>query len=169
MTDPRLGDRLLAAIQALPMGSGVVFRHYHLAEGDRHTVFRRVRHICRLRGHLLFLAGPERTAIQWKADGMHGRTAGHVTLHSAPAHTLREIAEAKRNGAILIFLSPIFATRSHPGSRALGVMRFKQFAKLARPARVIALGGMTRVRGMMLDRRIVHGWAAIDAFKRPCP
>ncbi len=165
MTDPRQGDELLAAIRRLPAGSGVVFRHYQLAEKDRRKLFGRVRHVCRLRGHHLFFAGVERTAIKWGADGMHSRAAGATPNHSAPVHTAREIAKAKRNGARLLFLSPIFATRSHPGARALGATRFNQLARLSKPALVIALGGMSRARGMMLDKRMVHGWAAIDAFR----
>jgi thiamine-phosphate pyrophosphorylase len=166
MTDPRLGDRLLAAIRRLPKGSGVILRHYQLAEKERQTLFAKTRRICTRRGHRLLLAGPERLARRWHADGFHGRTAGRVGLHSAPVHNRREIAEAKRLGAALVFLSPLYATRSHPFARPLGLVRFNQLAKLAHPAKVIALGGMTRNRARSLDAQMVHGWAAIDAFRK---
>jgi thiamine-phosphate pyrophosphorylase len=166
MTDPRLGERLLTAIQHLPAGSGVVFRHYQLAQGERRQLFAMVRRICRRRGHVLLLAGSERQAMHWHADGFHGRIAGRAMLQSAPVHDLREIAEAKRLGAALVFLSPLYATHSHPEARALGLARFNQLARLTNPAKVIALGGMTRNRARSLDAQRVNGWAAIDAFRK---
>jgi thiamine-phosphate pyrophosphorylase len=162
MTDPRLGDGLLKAIRKLPAGSGVIFRHYHLPDGERHRLFMAVRRVCRQRGHRLLLAGETR----WSADGVHGRgRPPAVGLYSAPVHNIREIAEAKRMGADLILVSPLFATRSHPGAPALGMMRFAALARLAYPAKVIALGGMTRNRARAISRHIAQGWAAIDAFK----
>lgn len=115
---------------------------------------------------MLFLAGSEREAIQWHADGMHGRSKCRVLPHSAPVHSPQEIALAKRNGAALLFVSPLYATRSHAGTRPLGMMRFNQLAQLAHPARVIALGGMTRNRARPLNKHLVYGWAAIDAFAK---
>jgi thiamine-phosphate pyrophosphorylase len=166
MTDPRLGEGLLAAIQRLPAGSGVVFRHYHLENDERVRLFNQVRRICRRRGYVLLLAGSGRQAMCWHADGFHGRKARRGMVQSAPAHDLREIAEAKRRGADLIFLSPLYATRSHPGDRPLGLARFSQLARLAHPAKVIALAGMTKNRARSLDAQLVHGWAAIDAFRK---
>lgn len=167
MTDPRLGDGLLAAIRRLPAGSGVIFRHYALPDGERRRLFAEVRHVCRLRGHRLLLAGDPSVARRWGADGFHGRSQnGRHGLHSAPVHNVREIAVARRNGAILLFLSPLHATRSHPGQRPLGPSRFARLARLCGPALVIALGGMTRAQAAKWPRKLVHGWAAIDAFSK---
>lgn len=166
MTDPRLGDGLLAAVQRLPARSGVIFRHYQLAEKDRRLLFARVRRICQRRGHLLLLAGLDQQARRWHADGFHGRAAGNMDWHSAPVHSASEIAEAKRARAHILFLAPLDATRSHPDARPLGLTRFTELTNLARPAKVIALGGMTRNRARALDKRLVHGWAAIDAFRK---
>jgi thiamine-phosphate pyrophosphorylase len=166
MTDPRLGGGLLAAVQKLPYGSGVIFRHYQLAEQERHLLFRQIRRICKRRGHKLLLAGPDALARRWYADGFHRRATGNAGLHSAPVHSAREIADARRAGAQILFLSPLHTTRSHPGSRPLGLTRFMALAGLAYPSKVIALGGMTRNRAHALDKRLVHGWAAIEAFKK---
>jgi hypothetical protein len=43
---------------------------------------------------------------------------------------------------------------------------FLRLAKLAGPKRIIALGGMTRQSANMLGPRMIHGWAAIDAFRK---
>lgn len=167
MTDPRLGDDMLHVIQRLPFGSGVIFRHYNLDNQSRRALFRTVRVICRRRGHMIFLAGDARTAKAWGADGVHGngnaRSYG-PTVQSAPVHNSREIAKARRNKAAIMLLSPCFATATHPGGRPLGALQFMRLATLCGKARIIALGGMTRPRAMMMDTRVVYGWAGIDAF-----
>jgi thiamine-phosphate pyrophosphorylase len=169
MTDPRFGDGLLAAVQRLPFGSGVVFRHYQLEYHARLTLFRRVRQICARRGHWLVLAGTEYQARQWHADGFHNRTARRagsgILLRTAPVHSAREIAHGKRSKADMLFLSPLFATASHEGARPLGRHSFMALAQLCRSTSVIALGGITRQQGRSLDTRQIHGWAAIDAFR----
>jgi thiamine-phosphate pyrophosphorylase len=167
MTDARFGDDQLRAIQQLPARSGVVFRHYHLATQQRRASFAQVLRICRRRGHILLLAGDERTALRWHADGYHHRSRGETKLlHSAPVHNVREIAEVKRRSPDLVFLSPLFDTNSHPGARPLGPLMFQRLAKLVGPTRVIALGGVTRQSAFMLGPRMIHGWAAIDAFRK---
>jgi thiamine-phosphate pyrophosphorylase len=167
MTDERLGDDLLPAIQRLPARSGVIFRHYHLEAAARKSLFGQVMRICRWRGHVLLLAGDERTAMRWHADGFHQRSRRASRLvHSAPVHDAREIAEVKAATPDLLFLSPIFATNSHPGARPLGPLSFNRLAKLASLSRIIALGGMNRRNAHMLSSQLIHGWAAIDAFKK---
>lgn len=167
MTDARFGDDLLPAIQRLPSRSGVVFRHYHLATQQRRKLFAQVLRICRRRGHILLLAGDERTALRWHADGFHQRSRGQTKLlHSAPVHSPREIARLKPSQPDLLFLSPLFATNSHPGARPLGPFMFQRLATLAGAKRVVALGGMDRQSACMLGPRIIHGWAAIDAFRK---
>ncbi|HMS22048.1 thiamine phosphate synthase, partial [uncultured Sphingorhabdus sp.] len=118
------------------------------------------------RGHILMLAGNARTARAWGADGVHGPGASSKRLLlSAPAHNPREIKQAKRHGAGIMFLSPLRKTRSHPGERALGALAFRRLAVLCQPALVVALGGMNRAEAAKWPRNIVHGWAAIDTFR----
>ncbi len=165
MTDPRFGDRLIAAIRRLPMRSGVVFRHYALGVEERRALLAKVRRVCRRRGHILLLAGEARFARSWQADGAHGRAHSAATgLRSAPVHNAREIAEAKRLGASVMFLSPLHATRSHVGQRPLGPVQFRKLALLCRPGKIIALGGMNRGHWAKWQGKLIHGWAAIDAF-----
>jgi thiamine-phosphate pyrophosphorylase len=167
MTDERLGDDLLRAIQRLPARSGVIFRHYHLDAAARKFLFGQVMRMCRRRGHVLLLAGDERTAMRWHADGFHQRSQrASRLLHSAPVHDAREIAGIKAARPDLLFLSPVYATNSHPGARPLGPLSFNRLAKLASSSGIIALGGMNRRNAQMLLPRLIHGWAAIDAFKK---
>ena len=156
MTDERQGDDLWKALDRLPKGSGVVFRHYGLAAGDRRRLFERVRKVARSRRLLLLAAGGG-----LRGDGVHG---GRHGAFSASAHGLRELKAAERKGAKLVFLSPAFPTRSHPGARALGPVRFGLIARQARVP-VIALGGVDARKARRLPH--AYGWAGIDAFSPP--
>ena len=166
MTDERQGERLWRALERLPRGSGVVFRHYRLQPKDRRRLFRRVKAIADKRRLLLLLAGSPHEARAWGADGSHGRSGpepARGNLRSASAHDAREIRAAERSGASLIFLSPVFSTRSHPGAAPLGRVRFGLLARQT-GLPVIALGGMDAKRARSLAAFGIHGWAAIDAW-----
>ena len=161
MTDERLGGRLFEAIGRLPEGAGIVFRHYRLPTTQRRALFDRVRELADAR-MLLLLAGPADEALAWGADGSHGRGPGEG-LRTASAHDLAEIRGAEQAGAALVFLSPVFATRSHPGAPALGPDGFAALAAQARLP-VVALGGMDEERFRAIDG--AWGWAGIDAWTR---
>lgn len=159
MTDERLGERLFVAIDRLPPEGGIVFRHYAWAERERRALFDRVRAV---HPGMLLLAGSSAEAASWGADGSHGRGPG-AGLRSAPVHDYAEIRAAERDRASLLFLSPVFATRSHPGAQPLGLARFAWLARrTALP--VIALGGMDEARGKRLASFGAYGWAGIDVW-----
>lgn len=162
MTDERQGDDLFAVLERLPRGAGIVFRHYSLGPAERRALFQRVKRIARKRGLLLLLAGSARRTKAWGADGSHGRGHG-LGLRSAPAHDLAEIRAAERAGADLLFVSPVFATRSHPNARPLGRLRFGLLTARTRLP-VIALGGMNAARARSLAGFNIYGWAGIDAW-----
>ena len=160
MTDERLGDSLWDALAALPQGGGVVFRHYGVPPAERRALFRRVAIIARRRRLVLVRAGPERLG---REDGLHnGPGRGLVT---AAAHDRREAVAAARRGASVLFVSPIFPTRSHPGARTVGARRLRAITA-GLPVRVIALGGMDEAKFRRLRPLGVHGWAGIDAWAR---
>jgi thiamine-phosphate pyrophosphorylase len=168
MTDERVGEeKLMAAAARLPKGrAGIVFRHYRTEAKARRALFDRLRAIARRRRLVLVLAGDERLATAWRADGAHGRDIRRATrpmLHSAPAHDAREMTAAKRAGVDGIFLSPLFATRSHPGAASLGRLRFIALARTAH-APVMALGGVKAAHQRMLRGIGAKGWAAIDGL-----
>jgi thiamine-phosphate pyrophosphorylase len=134
-------------------GGGVVFRHHSLTPGERRRLFGRVRKVARRR-RLFLLA-----AVGLRGDGVHG---GHGRgFRSASVHSLRELRTAERSGARLIFLSPAFPTRSHPGARTLGPVRFGLISGRARVP-VIALGGVDSRKARRLPH--IYGWGGIDAW-----
>jgi thiamine-phosphate pyrophosphorylase len=161
MTDERMGERLWQALGRLPPGSGVIFRHYSLPLAERRTLFARVARIARRRRLVLLRAGPIRLArIE---AGTHGANRRQHGLHTRAAHSRREAIAAIRAGADAVFVSPVFATRSHPGAAALGRARFGLLVQ-GLDVPVIALGGMDARRAAGLWQIGLHGWAAIDAW-----
>ncbi len=161
MTDERQGDSLWQALERLPRGGGIVFRHYSLDASERAELFRRVKTHARQRGLVLVVAG---SGSALRGEGVHGRDPQRRRpgIRTAPVHHLREIRAAERAGADLLFLSPAFPTRSHPRGRTLGPLCFRLLARQSRLP-VIALGGMNAKRARRL-RGAIYGWAAIDAW-----
>jgi thiamine-phosphate pyrophosphorylase len=167
MTDERMGNGLWMALERLPRGAGVVFRHYGLPLGERRLLFARVRSVARRRRLVLLLAGSERLALAWRADGVHGpsphRMAVRPLLRTAPAHDRMQWLAAVRAGRQLVFVSPIHATRSHRDAKPLGRVRAGLMLGEQRDM-AVALGGMTQARARSLGSLGITRWAAIDAW-----
>ena len=142
VADERLGDNLWRAVRDLPRGSGVLFLYRALPLLERRKMLGRLRRLARFRDLLIV----EEAAGQ-----------------AARVHNLRELRAARMRGARVVFLSPIFATRSHPDWKPLPRMKA---AAIIRPARepVIALGGMNERRFRRIARLGFSGWAGIDAY-----
>ena len=163
ISDARNDARLEAVLAKLPRGSGLIYRHYYLSAGERRARYDRLAALARRRGHLVILSGTPREARRWRADGSYGAAGparGPAALRLVTAHSLAEIAMARRARADAILLSPVFATRSHPGARPLGPLRFRLLAARA-GVPVIALGGMDAARRCRIG--CAH-WAAIDGL-----
>ncbi len=162
ISDARNDAALDQALKRLPRGSGLIFRHYHLDPISRQARFKALKRLARQHGHRVVLSGSAAEARRWGADGAYGASLarGPALLRLVTVHSLRELRRAHRANAVL--LSPIFPTRSHPGGKVLGPLRWKGLAALS-PVPVIALGGMNTRRARQLKAR--H-WAGIDAFLR---
>jgi thiamine-phosphate pyrophosphorylase len=142
VTDERLNRQLLALVARLPRGSGILFRHHGLARGERQRLYTRLRPSARSRSLLL-------------VDEAKGRTAR--------VHDPVEIRQARLRGAQLLFVSPLFGTRTHPEMQPLPRMRAAALVRLA-GRNAIALGGMDARRFRLVRRLGFQGWAGIDAW-----
>jgi thiamine-phosphate pyrophosphorylase len=161
-TDERRIADPLPLLPLLAAGSLVVLRHYGLR--GRTTLARKLARACRARRLVLLIADdlslaatfgaglhlPERRARDPGARIRlwHRRTGRPLT---AAAHGRDALERAAAAGADLAFLSPVFATASHPGAAGLGALRFRVLTRKA-PLPVWALGGIAaktlrRVRG----------------------
>jgi len=162
LADPR------ETVARLPRGfAGVVLRHDN--EPGRAALGRALARICRARRLALVVAGDVRLAAALGA-GVHlrgGRWPGLARPRRGPvtssAHSLPELRRAARAGAALAFLSPAFATASHPGVAAMGPVRWAALARRARLP-VLALGGVTGDSVRRLPRRVCRGAGAIGAL-----
>ena len=162
MSDERIGDRLWEAIDRLPDGAGIVFRHYATPLDERRALFARIAALCEPRRFTLIRAGNAPLAAE--EEGVHGPAPlPKGGIRTWPAHDRAAAIAGVAAGADLLFVSPVFATRSHPGRRALGPQDAAAIAgDLGIP--VIALGGMTVSRFGAIKPLGFYGWAAIDAW-----
>ena len=168
----RLPDPLAAAAR-LPRGAGV------LARDLAAPVLLRLAALARRRGLVLLVAGDGRAALAARS-GLHlpdrrrarnvlpfllARRAGapRAVLTVAAHGGATSAARARRLRPDLAFLSPIFATRSHPGAAALGPLRWLAAARRL-PVPAAALGGVAPGTAGRVPRRAA-GIAAIDGLR----
>jgi len=161
LPDPR------PSVARLPRGlAGVVFRHDD--DPNRAGLGRDLARICRARRLVLVVAGDVRLAVALRA-GVHlrgGRWPGPVRargLVTSSAHSLTDLRRAVRAGAHLTFLSPVFATPSHPGAPSLGPARWSAQARQS-PVAVAALGGVDGMSVRRLPWGLCSGAGAIGAL-----
>ncbi len=169
----RLPDPLGAAAR-LPAGSAVLLRDYGLAE--REALAWELATLCRRRQLKLLIAGDAALAVRVGAAGFHlsesciseARRWRHRRhwLITAAAHSREALRRAAMAGVDAAFLSPVFATQSHPDQRPLGPEHFNLLAaKASLP--VYALGGIAVSNATRLLGGRAVGIAAITAFNKP--
>lgn len=160
--DERLPDPVRAA-RALPKGSLVIVRSRDAKR--RHALGEALRS----QTHGLILLAADDPVL---ADSLHGlhlpearaRTAAHWRalrpdwVITVAAHAARGLHAPHADAALL---SPVFATKSHPGAKFLTPVRARFMARHALLP-VLALGGVTARNAMLLPG--FSGIAAITAL-----
>jgi thiamine-phosphate pyrophosphorylase len=172
VTDERWLADPAPAIARLPRGAGVIFRHYgDPARAARAAALAR---LCRGRGLVFLVAGDAGLAARVRAHGVHLpefqikraralRRARRTWVVTVAAHGESALRAAARSGAHAAFLAPVFATRSHPERRPLGILRFTALAQRA-ALPVYALGGIDALRVKRLIGSSACGIAALGAL-----
>jgi thiamine-phosphate pyrophosphorylase len=164
--DERLPDPLAAA-QALPRGSLVVARardHFKLEELSGALL-----RVARTHGLGVVVAGNPELASRLGADGFHlpeARVGEAAYWHArfpallltASAHSLGALLRAQSLPVDAVFVSPLFATPSHPDRASLTAARANLIAHGAR-LRLYALGGVDARNAPLLS-----GFAGIAAI-----
>ena len=150
MTDDTRRADWVEAATALPQGSCVIVRHRDASA--REALALALRRVCRGRRLKLLIADDPALAVRVRADGVHmpqvrlrllaGLRARYPRwLLTAAAHDAAAVTAAAGGGADAIFVSPVFATASHPGAQVLGAVGFAALvARACVP--VLALGGI---------------------------
>ena len=168
MTDRRRVSDPLSVVNALPKGAAVILRDYDLLE--RAALASELAGLCAHREVSLLIGADPAIARQVGAKGVHLPSWFRVRnelpknmIISAACHGAADLQKAAASGADIAFLSPVFATKSHPDAPALGPLRFRQLAARS-PLPVLALGGVMEKNANRLAGPNVAGLAAIGAF-----
>lgn len=148
-SDEQRGGDLVDAVGRLPKGGlcGVVFRHDGAA--GRAALLARVAAVCRARRVALVVAGGSRrfgvhVRGGRKVDGLRAaKSRANPSCVTSSAHNVVEVRRAAKAGVDIVFISPVFATASHPGAKALGVMGWNRLARHRGRALAYVLGGIS--------------------------
>ncbi len=134
----------------------MVFRHYD--EPARQSLALLLSHIARRRRAILLIAGDWRMAAKVKANGIHlpeymlhsgklapilGWARRSKRLITVACHSRQVLGQARKLKMSAALVSPVFATDSHPGATALGLLRFTTLCR-STGIPVFALGGVRR-------------------------
>jgi thiamine-phosphate pyrophosphorylase len=139
-------------------------RHLSLPTSERRALADRISEAARQRALTLAIAADVGLAKRVGADLVHNPAgaAGELPFSGA-VHSVEQAESARREGAALVFVSPVHVTRSHPGTEPLGIQRAVEIATAA-GTRAIALGGINATNFAPLQRAGFYGWAGIDAW-----
>jgi len=159
----------LAAIEKLPEGCGVVFRHYDVSK--RAALATAVATACAAQDRLCLVAGDTDLATNVGAGGVHlpEHMLRKLTIRpkmpivTTAAHSVDVLLRAQDLGLDAVFLSPVFATPSHPDAVALGVDNFTQLVRET-TLPVYGLGGITEENAGLLAGSGGVGLAAIGGL-----
>jgi thiamine-phosphate pyrophosphorylase len=160
-------------IAQLPVNSAVVIRHPDAK--IRRALAVRVHSLCKARRVKLLISDDWRSVAALGADGVHlpersttYMSAGLRLFHrskriivTAASHSERVIHKAYVAKCDAVFVSPVLPTQSHPTTRALGRVRYAQWARGAQMP-VIALGGITFNTLRSLNDTCTSGVAGIS-------
>jgi thiamine-phosphate pyrophosphorylase len=172
LTDDERTPDPLAAIAALPRGSLVIVRARE--DARRRALGIAAARLAQCRGQMLCVAGDARLAAELSADGLHlpeseiakagrYRAARKSWLVTCAAHSARAVLRAHLAGAHAVLLSPAFATKSHAGRAAIGLVRLRLIARSS-PIPVYALGGIDSDNISQLRDLPLAGIAAIGGL-----
>lgn len=171
LTDPERTPQLLTAALGLPLGTGLILRHFGLT-GLKAAAAPLAR-VVQARGGVFLVAADAALAVEIGADGVHWpeRMLGcaHLWrmrrpnwLMTASAHSRPALLRATRL-VDAVFLSPVFSSESASATRPLGALRAGIMAQ-GSPAPVYALGGITKDNASKLNGRGFSGVGAVDAL-----
>jgi len=172
-TDDARGSCPLEISKTLPPNTGVIFRHYNAPH--RISLARKLAKICRKNGTPLFVAKTPGLAASISATGCHLpenfiamvpaiRRRFPQLYISAACHSETAVIAARQMGVDLAFLSPVFATKSHPGAKYLGILHAAQIAHATRLP-IYALGGITPNHFNAVRSAGFTGFGAIGLFE----
>ena len=162
-------------IRKLPVGSGVIFRHYN--HPSRTHLANTISAICRDKGLHLIISKDVSLALKVNAAGLHlpeheilspsksvmGWIKSKRGISTCSCHSKKVLHLAGVLGISGALVSPVFPTPSHPAATGLGL---KALASLCRtsPIPIFALGGINDKSANSVINCGVYGLAGIGGF-----
>ena len=168
LTDPERTPEPIAIAERLPIGTGILYRHF--GAEDRWNVAPRLAGLARQRGFTFLIAADPLLALEVGAHGVHWPEArlrdalkwrGRFRLQTASAHSRSAIVRAERMGLDAALVSTVFPSKSPSAGQPMGSLRLRRLAQTGRLP-LYALGGIDAENSAQVSD--VAGLSAISSF-----
>ncbi len=149
---------------------GIIFRNY--TNDVYKNKILKIKKFCKSNDRKFYLANNIKMAVNLNLDGVYipafnknlctrkyNFRKNFLILGSA--HNILEIREKEKQGVKILFLSPLFKTKTY--KRSLGLIRFNILSRLSK-VKVIALGGITKKNFNKLKITNAQGFSGISYF-----
>ena len=149
LTDPKRTPDPASVAAKLPVGSGIIYRHF--GADDRLAIAARLTDLARRRGLNLLVAADPMLAAEVGAHGVHWPEArlrealkwrGRFQVQTASAHSRIAIGRANRLGMDAALVSTVFPSKSPSAGKPMGAASFNELSHQS-PLPLYALGGVT--------------------------
>lgn len=180
-TDRKRCKDLTTIIKKLPKNSAVIFREYDLDDKNREKLAREILTICKEKNHKILIGKNLDLARKLHADGVHfsdndilpsevflhkknNLQIGSKFIFSFACHNFLSVVKSHRLPVDLIFISPIFATKSHEATPALGLQTLSKIVRFSKKP-VFALGGINKKNLPIVKKLGAVGFGGIEIFR----
>tara|TARA_B100000795_G_C22800221_1_gene441480 strand:+ start:1672 stop:2226 length:555 start_codon:yes stop_codon:yes gene_type:complete len=158
-------------IRRLDKKIALIYRNYSI-DNDKKLILQ-IKKYCKKSGRKFYLSNNLKLAINLDLDGVYlpsfNKNLNNNTRNLkkkftiiGSAHSVKEIRIKEKQGAELIFISPLFKTNKN--KKFLNPIKFN-FLALKTTKRVIALGGINSKNLNQLTMIKAYGFAAISYFE----
>lgn len=154
----------------------MIFREYDLKSKEREILAREILAICRKENRKFIIGKNLELARKLKADGVHFSDKDHLPLQifnrqnwprkfifSFACHNFLSVLKSQQLKADMIFVSPVFATKSHPNVAPLGLRELSKIIRVSKIS-IFALGGVNEKNIRSLQKLGIAGFGAIGLF-----
>jgi thiamine-phosphate pyrophosphorylase len=158
-------------IRKLDKKIAIIYRNY-TAKNNKKIIIN-IKNTCKKDGRKFFISNNFKLAVNLNLDGVYLPSFNKIEninkenvkkkfMIIGSAHSIKEIKIKERQGAELIFISPLFKTNK--SNNFLGPIKFN-FLAAKTSKKVIALGGITAKNLIRLKVTKSYGFAGISFFK----
>jgi len=158
-------------ISNLDKNTSIIYRNYSVNDDKR--LIQKINIYCKKEKRKFFISNNIKLAINLNLDGaylpafnkrmnVNIANRGKKFLIIGSAHSVQEIKIKEKQGAEMIFLSPLFKTNKN--NQFLDTTKFKLMT-LSTNKRIIALGGINSKNLKKLNMLNLYGFAGISYFQ----